>query len=212
MRRERETKGEQRGEGEETRERRSTHAKRHRTRRAKALNPSFPPYSRGGEETQQKATLFKPKHQRARAAHPQKHMRFVDLFTCEFTFFKKPKARRQRRPSPSREDPQCIVFPSHHRGVCEISEKSMIFEPPAPARRRGAPSETHTFQWFRRAPTPPRGAPRRKKSHPPGRTGAYAFSSMADHANPLEGVTFPRSELAQPPTQNHNADPLFANS
>ena len=85
----------------------------------------------------------------------------------------------------------------------------MIFEPPAPARRRGASSETHTFQWFRKAPTRPRGAPRRKKSHPPGRTGAYAFSSMADHANPLEGGTFSRCELSQAPTHNHHADPFF---
>ena len=156
--------------------------------------------------------LFKPQHQRTRAAHPQKHIRFVDLLTREFIFFKKPKARRQRRPSPSREDPQCIVFPSHHRGVCEISEKSMIFWSPAPTRRRGAPSGTHTFAWFRRAPARPRRAPRRKKGDPPGRMGAYAFSSMADHANPLEGVTFSQCELAQAPTQNHHADPLFGTS
>ena len=85
----------------------------------------------------------------------------------------------------------------------------MIFEPPAPARRRGASSETHTFQWFRKAPTRPRGAPRRKKSPPPRRTGAYAFSSMADHANPLEGGTFSRCDLSHPPAHNHHADPLF---
>ena len=85
----------------------------------------------------------------------------------------------------------------------------MIFEPPAPVRPRGASSETHTFQWFRKAPTRPRGAPRRKKSHPPGRMGAYDFSSMADHANPLEGVTFSRCELSQAPTHNHHADPFF---
>ena len=60
----------------------------------------------------------------------------------------------------------------------------MVFEPPAPARPRGAPSRTHTFQWFLRAPARPRSPPRRKKGHPPGRTRAYAFWSMSDHANP----------------------------
>ena len=85
----------------------------------------------------------------------------------------------------------------------------MIFYSSARTRTRGAPSETYTFLWFRRAPPRPHGSPRRKKSHPPGRMGAYAFSSMADHANPLEGVTFSRCKLSHPPTHNHHADPSF---
>ena len=75
-------------------------------------------------------------------------------------------------------------FPPYSRAGEQINEKSMIFEPPAPARPRGAPSRTHTFQWFLRAPARPRAPPRRKKGHPPGRTRAYAFWSMSDHANP----------------------------
>ena len=59
----------------------------------------------------------------------------------------------------------------------------MIFEPPEPARPRGAPSKTHTFQWFLRAPARPRSPPRRRKGHPPGHMGAYAFWSMSDHAH-----------------------------
>ena len=85
----------------------------------------------------------------------------------------------------------------------------MIFEPRAPACTRGAPSKTHTLQRFLKALSRPRRTPRRKKGGPPGRTGAYAFSSMADHANPLEGVTFSRCKLSHPPTHNHHADPLF---
>ena len=75
-------------------------------------------------------------------------------------------------------------FPPYSRAGEQIKEKSMVFEPPAPARPRGAPSRTHTFQWFLRAPARPRSPPRRKKGHPPGRTRAYAFWSMSDHANP----------------------------
>ena len=34
-----------------------------------------------------------------------------------------------------------------------------------------------------------------KKEDPPGRMGPYAFSSMADHTNPLEGDTLSRTLL-----------------
>ena len=40
----------------------------------------------------------------------------------------------------------------------------MIFYSSAQARTRGAPSETHTFAWFRRAIVRPPSPPRRKKS------------------------------------------------
>ena len=63
-------------------------------------------------------------------------------------------------------------FPPYSRAGGQIKEKSMIFEPPEPARPRFEPSKTHTFQWFSRAPARPRVPPRRKKGHPPERTRA----------------------------------------
>ena len=66
-------------------------------------------------------------------------------------------------------------FPPYSRAGRQSKEKSMIFEPPEPARPRFKPSKTHTFQWFSRAPARPRAPPRRKKGHPPGRTRASAF-------------------------------------
>ena len=87
----------------------------------------------------------------------------------------------------------------------------MLFEPGAPACTRGAPSTTHPLPHFLKgALSPAENAARPKKGDPPGRMGAYAFSSMADRTNPLEGDTLSRCELAQAPAQNHHADPFFA--
>ena len=52
---------------------------------------------------------------------------------------------------------------SYSRAGEQNNEKSMIFEPPEPARPRFEPSQTNTFQWFSRAPARPRAPPRRKK-------------------------------------------------
>ena len=56
-------------------------------------------------------------------------------------------------------------FPPYSRAEEQINEKSMIFEPPAPARPRGAPSRTHTFQWFLRARGPLKIMPSLKRQH-----------------------------------------------
>ena len=80
--------------------------------------------------------------------------------------------------------PKTHHCPSYSQRGWQVHEQIRIFGARAPARARGAPSKTHTFACFRTAPAPPRGPPRRKKRHPPGRMRAQAFWSMADHANP----------------------------
>ena len=81
------------------------------------------------------------------------------------------------------------------------------FPSPEHRRARAAHLRQRTpFHTCYRALSRPRRTPRRKKGDPPGRMGAYAFSSMADHTNPLEGDTLSQCELAQARTQNPHAD------
>ena len=82
----------------------------------------------------------------------------------------------------------------------------MLFEPGAPACTRGAPSTTYPLPLFLKGALSPAENAAAEKGDPPGRMGAYAFSSMDDHANPQEGVTLSRSELTLAPSQNHHAD------
>ena len=92
----------------------------------------------------------------------------------------------------------------------ENQSKSNAFRAPgtgAPTRRTLRNAYLSMVSEGARSPAENAAA---EKGDPPGRMGAYAFSSMADHANPLEGVTFSRSELSQAPTHNHHADPSFA--
>ena len=71
----------------------------------------------------------------------------------------------------------------------------MLFEPGGPACTRGAPSTTHPLPHFLKGALSPAENAAAEKGDPPGRMGAYAFSSMADHTNPLEGDTLSRTLL-----------------
>ena len=88
----------------------------------------------------------------------------------------------------------------------------MLFEPGAPACARGAPSETHTFQWFRRAPARPRRTPRRKK----GPSGTHERVGVIEHGRPrnstvrccvlaLRSLTGSHSESPRGPLFRHTA-------
>ena len=52
----------------------------------------------------------------------------------------------------------------------------------------------------------PRAPPRRKKGHPPGRMGAYAFWSMSDHAETLSLPSASTSETSSSPSYNHHRE------
>ena len=63
------------------------------------------------------------------------------------------------------------------------SMKKHWFSSPEHRRARAAHLRQRTpFRTCYRALSRPRRTPRRKKGDPPGRMGAYALSSMADHA------------------------------
>ena len=105
-----------------------------------------------------------------------------NIFFKASSFFVEPLKLRQRRIlSPSHEGPKCIVFPSQQEGVIEINEKSLIFEPGAPACARGAPSTTHPLPHFRKGALSPAENAAAKKRGPSGTHGSLC---LFEHGRP----------------------------